>query len=111
MSKYKIGQTVDDQAQFNSRDCHHVASILVRCDKELLPGQDIKVDSYGNVKSCAKARRNAIVDPFVMPFKPGTLFWALIEPSLVSGISHTFDIKGVEKPYLTVDVDSDEDRV
>ena len=110
MSKHKIGQIVEDQKEHNLRDCHHVASILVKSEENLVPGQDIIVDTYGNATASTKVKRNAIVDPFIAPFKPGTLFWALLEPSLVSSVHHNFKVEGVQEPHIAVPFSNDDER-
>lgn len=98
MSILKVGEISDDVTLLGKRDAVHVPVILVRSNMTLKAGQNVKFSNKEMtlVEFCAKKDRQAIVDPFVEVLAPGDIFHVLLEPALVSNLTHQFDIASIE---------------
>ena len=98
MSLLKVGEISRDVNLAGKRDAVHVPVILVSSRMTLKGGQNVKFTdkSMIMVEFCAKKDRQAIVDPFIEVTVPGDIFHVLLEPSLVSNLTHQFDIASTE---------------
>lgn len=107
MSLLKVGEISDDVTLLGKRDAVHVPVILVRSNMTLKAGQNVKFSNKEMtlVEFCAKKDRQAIVDPFIDTLKPGDIFHVLLEPSLVSNLTHQFDIACTEVNETIDEVD------
>lgn len=112
MSILKVGEVSKDVNLVGKRDAVHVPVILVFSSMTLKAGQNVKfTDKLMNeVTFCSKHERQAIVDPFVEHvLVPGDIFHVLLEPSLVSNLTHQFDIASNEVNETIDEVDEDVD--
>lgn len=108
MSILKVGEVSQDVSLMGKRDAVHVPVILVATRMTLKAGQNVKFTdkSMMQVTFCAKHERQAIVDPFIEHvLSPGDIFHVLLEPSLVSNLTHQFDIASNEVNETIDEVD------
>ncbi len=102
-----FGQSVEDLAEIGTRDAFHVPAVLVSSDDVLFPGANVRFTDLAQttVRLCNDADRHGIADPFWRDahigqrnvIVPGTLFWVAVDPRLVKGVVHHFDI-AIEPP-------------
>lgn len=110
----KMGETSNNAAIVGRRDAFHVPGILSYCNLSVRAGDYIKWYELSNPKSslCQLASKDdyhGIVDPFLKgPIMPGTMFWGLVRPELVSNLTHHFDV-GVPVAIKPDPIDDDDD--
>ncbi len=120
MEKVNLGALLPKNASCGTKDAFHTPVVTVRSKDILTPGQSVRFgygpeekeeedneDYYGykysrefsSVYACEYADREAIVDPFLPnePIPAHTSLWVLVLPTLVTGLSHGFQIKGLER--------------
>ncbi len=120
MEKVNLGELLPTNAQTEKKDAFHTPCVVVTSKFDLLPGQSVHFGysapeikdkdeeendydeeehpEFGHVYPCDSNIREAIVDPFLKePIPKYSRFWVLVEPTLVSSLSHSFQIKGYER--------------
>lgn len=108
MSILKVGEISNDVSLIGKRDAVHVPVILVTSNMTLKAGQNVKFSNKEMtlVEFCAKKDRQAIVDPFIEnTLVSGDIFHVLLEPSLVTNLTHQFDIASIDKIEEVEDLD------
>jgi hypothetical protein len=81
------------------KDAFHFPCVLVACDLIVFPGDNVKLVAPDKVVLSSRANRSGIVDPFLSEaVTPKLFFWLLLDPGLVSDLTHSFEIKGVPAP-------------
>lgn len=107
----KVGSITTDSSILGRRDAFHVTAVLVKSTQAIEPGASIRFayrEDSTVVILCAKSERHAVADPFVKELiQPYQLFWAFLEPSIVSNLVHSFDIEGFPLQKAETD-DTDE---
>ncbi len=77
------------------KDAFHVPAVLATTDDVLEAGDNVVF--FGDpsrvvVEESAKRGRHGVIDPFAKEVGPGKLFWVILDPSIVSDMTHQFDV-------------------
>ena len=97
----QIDEVKSDNGLAGSKDAFHVPAVFACCYGSVSPGDNVRFpNSYdvSYVEKCSVEQRHGVVSPFITnEIEPGELFWVLLKPNLVEGLTHSFKIKGFEE--------------
>lgn len=99
-----LGQT-PTSAERGKRDAFHVPYCVSASRYNLKPGMNVKfvhTDSTATVVPCEPEERHGIADPFLRSedgvIPPGYYVYVLLDPTKVRGLTHVYEIEGMEDP-------------
>ena len=94
--KLELGKLGSESDILGQKDAFHAPCIMVQSHEKLKPGQYIRfTEKLNKVISCdTQPYSDGIVDPFLeFMIPPNTKFWMLLNPEIISNLTHNFQIK------------------